>query len=207
MDKASFVISLIALCVTGLSAYLQYIHVRGPRIRLLDINDTEAQKSSVLLYENLPPLISHDYPNFHDKRRHHAIVRVPLANEGDRSGYSKLLSVQVEGPVEGIAVEERVRPSFYIFVVLPAFSIGLHTILLRNLPPIEAELPITLLLTIEVGGIKPRFKRKSPTETFHDLRLKVCLVPQPRELMAHNAQTTFPSGVLGAVDPAFTGQR
>lgn len=92
-DVFATVLSVLALLVSVTSLYFQFIHVTGAQMVMLDRVGTVPQTSTVLNFSNLPQDILNQYPNYHDSRGHCAMIRVPVANEGDRSGYVKIVKV------------------------------------------------------------------------------------------------------------------
>jgi hypothetical protein len=111
-------------------------------------------------YSDLPPEIRNQYPDYRDPRGCNALVRIPFANEGDRAGYVKILSVRLQdGVLQGPEARARVRSSFYTYCVVPAFGIGLHLILLRNLPALEADTKIKLEIDMEFVRVHPLTRR------------------------------------------------
>jgi hypothetical protein len=184
-------IKTIILCVTtvttGATAYHQFIRFRGAKLVPLDRSGTEPQTSIVLKYPDLPSEIRNQYPDYRDPRGCHAIVRIPFANEGDRAGYVKFLRVNLpDGILQGTDMNARVRCSFYTYCVVPAFGIGLHTLLLRNLP-LQTDTKIKLEIDMELGRAHP-FSRKPDTKLERCYVVEVLLKAPSPELM--QTQTT-----------------
>ena len=174
-----------ALVISILALVLQHVYVRGARLLILEKKGSKPQRSTVLPYESLPGEITNQYPNYHDPTGNYALVRIPVANEGDRAGYMKLLSVSVDqsNPFYRLKAEESVRFSYYSFLLVPAYSAALHTILVRNLPDdFNPEAGLVLLLEVEFGGSTALFKRANlRSET---VRVTVELKNPNRELKA-----------------------
>jgi hypothetical protein len=146
----------VAATISIVTAYHQFLRFRGARLVMLDQRGSTPQKSTILKYLNLPAEIRNQYPDYSDPRGYHALVRIPVANEGDRAGYLKISDVRIQGgSMHGFESRNHVRTSYYTYIVVPAYGIGLHTILLRNLPLIEVDTKISLELDIELGRVSP----------------------------------------------------
>lgn len=133
------VLAGIAIVVSVAALYLQHFHIRGPQVRVMEeIGKTRAtgsvpQISTILPYDRLPVEIRNQYPDYREEGNC-ALMRIPVVNEGDRSGYMKVLRVKAEAGVFNRNELESIRFSFYTYLPVPAHSAGLHTILIRNLP-------------------------------------------------------------------------
>lgn len=174
---------VITATIALITAFHQFFRFRGARLVLLDQDAEHPQKSTTLKYESLPPEIRNQYPDYHDWRKHYALVRIPVANEGDRAGYVKVLAARLEhGIPEEIDPKTHVRFSYYTYTVVPAFGIGLHTILVRNLPGVEVNTRMRLSLDLELGGVHPWRKGHSVREVMR-FPLEVLLQAPNRELL------------------------
>jgi hypothetical protein len=132
LTGAAITISLIAL-------YLQHLRIRGPKLRFMEddartgSSDNTPQISTILPYATLPVEIRNRYPDYREEGDC-ALLAIPVVNEGDRSGYMKVLTADADSGVYNRNERERIRFSFYTYLAVPAFSAELHTMLIRNLP-------------------------------------------------------------------------
>lgn len=159
-ETAKTVLLFVTAALALVSAYHQFIRFRGAKLVALERPGAEPQTATTMKYSDLPPEIRNQYPDYKDPRGCNALVRVPFANEGDRAGYVKILSVRLpDGALQGPEAKARVRSSFYTYCVVPAFGIGLHLILLRNLPVLDVDTKIKLEIDMELVRVHPLTRR------------------------------------------------
>lgn len=171
---ASIAISLFALIVSLVTVYLQWFRVRGPVISLL--NQDEEQRAILRPYEGLPEIIQQQFPEYKEKYPGYALVRLIFANSGDRAGFTKIVKVQLESPTIGWSEKDQIKFSYYTHNLVPAFSLVQQDLVLRNIPPIDAEKELNLVVSIEWGGPNPRRGNYIPKGTIQS-KLKVVLYP------------------------------
>jgi hypothetical protein len=171
----SIVLSFIALFISIYSIYLQWFRVKGPKISLL--NEEGDYRSVLRPYNGLPQAIRDYFPEYIEKYQGYAIVTLVFGNAGDRAGIAKIISAEVQNPPFFNAEEnEKVKSSYYNFSMIPAYSIDLKSIVLRNIPIIVKDTELDFLLKVEWGGFNPK------TGTFvnkgiREYKMKLLLVP------------------------------
>jgi hypothetical protein len=148
---AWIIATTFALVASFASLYFHFLHVTGPKIRL--INENDEQRSVLRHYAGLPSALQQHFPPYRDHFLGHAIVRLVLANSGDRSGYARISDVEVDVTAHGgWSSQEEVITSYYDYGLVPARSVADHVILLRNIRPIDGDKKITVTFKLTSGG-------------------------------------------------------
>ncbi len=172
--EPSIIISLIALFLSMFSIYQKWLKPRHPKIAFL-INPEEKHRSVLRPYKGLPSKYQQEYPAYPTKYPGYAIVHLPFGNVGDEAGLVKIKKVEVQNPA-GWAREDKIEASFYNHCIVPAGGLTLHTIVLRNIPPVSDEKVVTLTVSVEWGEPDSRtgaFVRKGGKE----YPLQVLIIP------------------------------
>jgi len=173
--EAGTVIALFALLVSLISAYFQWFRIRGPIISLL--NRDEEQRAVLRPYEGLPYVTRQQFPEYREKYPGYAIVRLVFANSGDRAGFTKIVKAQVENPVPaGWSEKDQIKVSYYSHNLIPAYNLVQQDIILRNIPPVDADKEISFVVNVDWGGPNAKsgeYNRKGVIES----KLKMVLHP------------------------------
>jgi len=163
--EPSLIISFVALLLSIFSIYQKWLKPRHPKIAFL-INPEETYRSVLRPYEGLPIKYQQEYPKYPEKHPGYIIVHFPFGNTGDEAGLVKVVSVDVQNP-PGWSEEDKIKASFYNYCVVPTGGIAVHTIVLRNIPPLDKEKVISAAIKVEWGEPEPKtggFVRKGGKE-------------------------------------------
>jgi hypothetical protein len=171
----SIVISISALAISIITLYLQWFRVKGAIIELLNNEKDEQHIVRFPKYNRLPEVTRQLYPEFKEKHSGYAQMRIVLANSGDRAGICEILKAEVESPPLWLTVD-RIRASFYNYIIVPPYEIQGHIIILRNIPPIDSETTLVIKLKIAWGGANSR-TAKYQQKGIIERSIRVLLVP------------------------------
>ena len=169
-----YVLSTLAITISGVGFYFQWIYTRGAKVTLL--NDGDSQNSAVRSWAALPKNVQNDFPAFEQLHPGYALVRLVVLNTGDRPGYLKIESASAEVPWPVTSPEERPRMSYYTYVLAPALAVTDKLVIVRNLRDVSEDTNIAVKLKLRAGGPVGRFQARLETQEY-TCTLHVCLIP------------------------------
>lgn len=171
METISLVLSVLAIVISAISIYLQYM-VEGPKIELL--NAADLQRRVPRPHSDLPKNIQDNFPYYPDAVPGHALVKLVFGNSGDRVGIANIQSMKARIIKSG--QDEIIKIAFDKYILVPAYAIIQKDILLSNIQIGPNTIELVIELTIGYGGYNPKNTKYVHHGTIQD-NILVTLAP------------------------------